>query len=39
MYYDDHPPAHFHAAYGEREAKIAIEGFEVKPLNPIPPLE
>lgn len=24
MYYDDHPPAHFHARYGGHEAKIEI---------------
>ena len=29
MYYDDHPPPHFHAIYGERETKIAIETLEV----------
>ena len=29
MYYDDHPPPHFHAIYGEYEAKIAIETMEV----------
>ena len=29
MYYDDHPPPHFHAIYGEHEAKIAIETMEV----------
>lgn len=29
MYYDDHPPPHFHAVYGEREAKVAIETLEV----------
>ncbi len=25
MYYRDHPPPHFHAQYGEHEAKFAIE--------------
>ena len=25
MYYDDHNPPHFHALYGEHEAKIAID--------------
>jgi hypothetical protein len=25
MYYDDHPPPHFYAIYGEHEAKIGIE--------------
>jgi hypothetical protein len=24
MYYDDHSPPHFHASYGEHEAKIDI---------------
>lgn len=24
MYYRDHPPPHFHAIYGEHEAKIEI---------------
>ncbi len=25
MYYRDHPPPHFHARYGEFEAKFSIE--------------
>jgi len=25
MYYDDHPPPHFHALYGETEAQIGID--------------
>jgi Domain of unknown function (DUF4160) len=29
MYYDDHPPPHFHAIYGSAEAKIAIATLEV----------
>ena len=29
MYYDDHPPPHFHAIYGEHEAKIGIETMEI----------
>ncbi len=29
LYYDDHPPPHFHAIYGEHEAKIAIETLEL----------
>ena len=29
MYYDDHPPPHFHAIYGEHEAKIGIETLEI----------
>ena len=29
MYFDDHPPPHFHAKYGEHEAKIEIETGEV----------
>ena len=24
MYWDDHPPAHFHAVYGDRQVTIAI---------------
>ncbi len=24
FYYNDHPPAHFHAEYGEHQAQIAI---------------
>ena len=24
MFFDDHPPPHFHARYGEHEAQIAI---------------
>lgn len=26
MFFDDHLPPHFHAAYGEQEALVAIEG-------------
>jgi hypothetical protein len=29
MYYDDHPPPHFHAYYGEYAAKITIESLEL----------
>jgi hypothetical protein len=29
MYFRDHPPPHFHAIYGEREAFVAIETGEV----------
>ncbi len=25
MYYDDHPPAHFHVRYGDQRAVISIE--------------
>ena len=25
MYHRDHPPPHFHARYGEHEAKVSIE--------------
>lgn len=25
MYYNDHPPPHFHLAYGEFRAQMAIE--------------
>ena len=47
MYYNDHSPPHFHATYGEDEATVAIETFEVAnwdrarlgvPLAPIDPL-
>ena len=29
MYFDDHPPPHFHAKYGEHQAQIAIASGEV----------
>ena len=29
VYYNDHPPPHFHAKYGEREMKVHIETGEV----------
>ena len=29
MYFDDHPPAHFHARFGEHEAQIEIATGEV----------
>ncbi len=29
FYFDDHPPPHFHAIYGEFEAKIEIESLKV----------
>jgi hypothetical protein len=29
MYYDDHPPPHFHAYYGDAAAKIDIETLSV----------
>ena len=29
MYYDDHPPPHFHAISGEHEAKIAVDTLAV----------
>lgn len=29
MYYNDHPPPHFHARYGEFEATIDIESQQV----------
>jgi hypothetical protein len=29
MYFDDHPPPHFHAYYGSYSAKIAIETLAV----------
>lgn len=29
MYFDDHPPPHFHARYGEHEAQILIANGDV----------
>ena len=29
MYYNDHAPPHFHAKYGEYEAKVNIESGEI----------
>ena len=29
MYFDDHNPPHFHAVYGEHEAKVAISSGDV----------
>jgi hypothetical protein len=29
MFFDDHLPSHFHAAYGEYSAKIAIDTLEI----------
>ena len=29
MFWDDHPPPHFHVQYGEYQATISIEGFDV----------
>lgn len=29
MYYDDHPPPHFHAIYNEYEALIRIDTLEI----------
>jgi hypothetical protein len=29
FYWDDHPPAHFHAEYGEYRAQIAIDSLRV----------
>ena len=29
MYYDDHPPPHFHAKYGNREVQININDLSV----------
>lgn len=29
MYYEDHPPPHFHARYGEHEAQVSIATGEV----------
>jgi hypothetical protein len=30
MYYDDHPPPHFHAYYGDQAAKIDIFALEIQ---------
>ena len=30
MYYDDHPPPHFHAYYAEYNAKLAIKTLEME---------
>jgi hypothetical protein len=29
FYWDDHPPAHFHAEYGEYRAQIAIDSLRM----------
>jgi len=29
FYWDDHPPAHFHAEYGEYRAQVAIESLQI----------
>lgn len=29
MYFSDHEPPHFHAAYGDMEALVAIESLEI----------
>ena len=29
MYFDDHPPPHFHAKYGEHQAQVAIDTGEI----------
>ena len=34
MYFDDHPPPHFHARYGEHEAQVE----RAEPLVSIEPL-
>jgi hypothetical protein len=34
MYWRDHPPAHFHAAYGGHVAKIAIDTLETRRATP-----
>jgi len=30
LYFEDHPPPHFHAIYGEHEAQFEIESLEVR---------
>ena len=34
MYYNDHPPAHFHAKYGEYEVTVNIHDTEFNGLFP-----
>jgi hypothetical protein len=29
LYYEDHPPPHFHARYGEHQAKVSITTGEI----------
>ncbi|HRQ39275.1 MAG TPA: DUF4160 domain-containing protein [Chloroflexota bacterium] len=29
MYFDDHPPPHFHAIYGQQEAQVGIDPITV----------
>jgi hypothetical protein len=29
FYFEDHPPPHFHAFYGEHEAQVSIESLEI----------
>jgi len=29
FYFEDHPPPHFHAFYGEHEARVAIDSLEI----------
>jgi hypothetical protein len=36
MYYDDHPPPHFHAIYGSEKAEIGIDPISVLKGN-LPP--
>lgn len=36
MYFDDHPPPHFHAIYGDYEAQVSIEPIEILRSN-LPP--
>ena len=33
MYHRDHPPPHFHARYGEYEAKFSVETGEIREGN------
>jgi hypothetical protein len=34
MYFRDHPPAHFHARYGEHRVRVFIESGEVEGFFP-----
>jgi hypothetical protein len=29
VYFEDHPPPHFHARYGEHEAQVAIDSLRI----------
>jgi hypothetical protein len=33
MYFDDHPPPHFHAIYGDTEAQVGISPIAIRESN------